>query len=360
VRAGNRGLAVLIVALAGGFLLGLWKLYELRFAAGDIYPLYSSLRSDPLGTKALYESLQQIPGMSTARNFSALPSLPKGRATVLFLGENPFSFEATPEDEVKAYEALASSGARLVIAMRPVSRLLVKTKPEDKDQHGPSAIEKRWGVRLGYFTRTAKQAEEDTGANPKLTALYFRSEGKVLYRMERPFGIGAIVLLASCSPLSNEALAGERDLKLIAWTLGSNRHVIFDEHHLGLAESGGVVTLARKYRLEGLAAMLLLLLGLFIWKNSTSLLPPRPEPEGAEESVAAKDASSGLANLLRRNIPAKALMKTCLEQWEASRHGAKFCSQAKLDRIRALARREDHPVETYQKVSRILSERSAP
>ena len=308
MRPSNKGLTVLIIALAACFVLGLWKLYELRFTAGDIYPQYSSLRADPLGTKALYESLQRIPDISTARNYREIESLPKGKSTVLFLGENPFLFELMPEDEIKEYEALA--------------------------------------------------AEEEPGTNPKLTALYFRADGKVLHRVEQPFGAGAIVLLASCYPMSNEALAGDRDTTAIAWALGSNRQVIFDEHHLGLTESGGVATLARKYHLEGFAVMLLVLLGLFIWKNSTSLLSPRLESVGAEDSVAAKDANSGLANLLRRNIPARALMKTCLEEWEGSRHGAKFYSPAKIDRIRALARRESDAVETYRKISRILAERS--
>jgi len=53
------------------------------------------------------------------------------------------------------------------------------------------------------------------------------------------------------------------------------------------------------------------------------------------------------------------LMKTCLEEWEGSRHCGKFYSQTKLDRIRTLARRDDDVVETYRKVSQILSERSA-
>jgi hypothetical protein len=353
VPASNKGRAVLIIALAVGFLFGLWKLFELRFTAGDIYPPYSSLRAGPLGAKALFESLQRIPGMSASRNYRDITSLPKGNATVLLLGENPFHFETLAEEDIKEFEALAGGGARVVIAMRPVSRRKEEAKPDDKNQPGPSAIEKRWGIHFGYITRPAKQNEEDA-ANPKLTALYFRAAGKVVYRVERPFGTGSVVLLASSYPLSNEALAGERDIKLLAWSLGPNHQVIFDEHHLGLAESGGVVALARKYHLEGPAAMLLLLFGLFVWRNSTSLLPPRAEQTGAGESVAAKDASSGLANLLRRNIPAKALMKTCLEEWEASRHGGKFYSQAKIDRIRTLARRESDVVETYRKISQIL------
>jgi hypothetical protein len=357
VRPSNRCLTILIIVLAGGFLLGIWKLYELRFTAGDIYPQYSSLRADALGTKALYESLGQIPDFSIARNYLALPSLPKGKATVLFLGANPFLFEAMPEDEIKEFEVLAKSGARVVIAMRPVSRVREEPADKKKPREAP-AFEKRWGTHFDYIMRPAGQAEEEPSTTPKLTALYFRADGKVLHRVERTFGTGAIVLLANCYPLSNEALAGERDTTLIAWALGSNRLVLFDEHHLGLTESGGIVTLARKYHLEGLAVMLLVLLGLFVWKNSTSLLPARLEQNGSEDSVAAQDTGSGLANLLRRNVPAKALMKTCLEEWESSQHGAKFYAAAKIEKVHTLGRREGDAVETYRKISRILAERS--
>jgi len=353
----------LIIGLGLGFLYGLWKLYELRFTAGDIYPPYSSLRADPIGAKAFYESLGRIPSISTSRNYRELTHVPKGRATVFLLGVSPFNFETSAEKDVKELEALAAGGARVVIGMRPVSRPAEKSKSaetskDDENPQGPFAIENRWHVRFEYITQAANRAEEEAGANPKQTALYFRVEGKVLHRVEKPFGAGAIVLLSNCYPLSNEALAGERDVDLLAWVLGPNRQAIFDEYHLGISESGGIVTLARKFHLEGLAAVLLVLLGLFIWKNSGSLLPRAPEPEGPDESLAAKDARSGLANLLRRNIPAKELMQTCLTEWENSRHGAKFYPQVKIDRVRSLARRDADVVETYRKVSQILSDRS--
>ena len=41
-------------------------LFQLRFEQGDIYPAYSSLRADPLGTKVFYESLETLPGLSVA------------------------------------------------------------------------------------------------------------------------------------------------------------------------------------------------------------------------------------------------------------------------------------------------------
>ncbi len=357
MRPNNNRILALIVALAGVLLFGLWKLYELRFASGDVYPQYSSLRSDALGTKALYESLRQIPGLAATRNYREFENLPKGKDTVLVLGENPFLFEATSEEELKEYEALAASGARIVIAMRPVNRQREKPREPSKTPVTPEA-EKRWGIQFGYVALPSGQADAETGDNPKLTALYFRHEGKVVHRVEKQFGSGSIALLASCYPMSNEALAGERDTKTIAWALGENRKIVFDERHLGLAESGGVITLARKYHLEGLGVVLLVLLGLFIWKNSSSFLPARTEIVDSDDSIAALDASSGLANLLRRNIPSAALMKTCLDEWEGSRHGARFYSEAKIRRVRDLAGRPGDAAERYREISRILAERS--
>jgi hypothetical protein len=56
--------------------------------------------------------------------------------------------------------------------------------------------------------------------------------------------------------------------------LGGNQRVVFDESHLGEVESGSIAGLARNYHLEGLALALLTLAGLYVWKNSSSLLPP--------------------------------------------------------------------------------------
>ena len=63
-------LIILSVSLAL-FAAGLAHLFKLRFDVGDIYPEYSSLRSDPLGTMALYEGLERIPALSVRRDFLA-------------------------------------------------------------------------------------------------------------------------------------------------------------------------------------------------------------------------------------------------------------------------------------------------
>jgi hypothetical protein len=357
VRPSNKTFAILVAALAGGFIYGLWKLYDLRFAAGDIYPPYSSLRADPIGSKALFESILQLPGASADRNYLPLKNAPKGNATLLFLGQDPYTFEASPEDRLKELEGIAHSGARVVIAMLPLlSRKENDTPVIKNDPHEAPEILKRWGVGFGYITRRSNEDEALVTGIPKQTAVYFRYKNATVHRLELPFGNGVIVLLANSYPLSNEALAVDRDADLLAWTIGGNRHVIFDEHHLGITESGGIVTLARKYHLEGLAAALLLLLGLFIWKNSTSLLPTRELSE-TEDGVEAKDISAGLANLLRRNIPRKQLLRVCLKEWENSRHGGRYYSPVKLERVRKLARQEGDAAATYRMMSKILTER---
>ena len=44
------------------FVAGLILLFRLRLGQGDVFPAYSSLRADPLGTLALHDSLAQLPG----------------------------------------------------------------------------------------------------------------------------------------------------------------------------------------------------------------------------------------------------------------------------------------------------------
>ena len=77
-----------LILLIGLFCLLLVNLFLLRFRAGDIYPPYSSLRSDPLGTKALVKALvgvalgheQRAHGRRVARLARAIEAHDKAHA----------------------------------------------------------------------------------------------------------------------------------------------------------------------------------------------------------------------------------------------------------------------------------------
>ncbi len=120
----------------------------------------------------------------------------------------------------------------------------------------------------------------------------------------------------------------------------------------------GVAALMRKYRLEGLAAGLLVLAGLFIWKNSISLVPPLAD-EAREHFVAGKDSAAGFVNLLRRSVRPRDLLAACFAEWKKSvaPGGKKLTARHPTGRGRFRDGKSGQgrsAVETYKKISETL------
>jgi hypothetical protein len=264
--------AILLIAFA----VGIGQLFALRFEAGDIYPPYSSLRTDPLGAKALHESLDELPGLTTRRNYRALDELELSGATLLWLGESsrgvvihaPGEFEHVADTDADSLSELALAGNRVVIALttgEPTwltfgglpgaglaaefgATVVSNTPPPDPDGH----------------TAVATQTATDASLPP---ALPWRSDlafgtltgnWRVLYEfdghpviVERVIGKGTLVLLADSYLLSNEAMFADRHSELLAWLIGGSGEVVFDEAHLGVVETTNIMALMRRYRLGG-------------------------------------------------------------------------------------------------------------
>jgi hypothetical protein len=348
--------------VAVGFAAGLWRLMDLRFAAGDVYPPYSSLRSDPLGTKAFHDSLAALPELTVERHHKTLAGIPKGRAAIFYLGVTPHWLEWESEDQLMQIENLATSGARVVIGITPVRR--APRLPRTDDKKAPS-LQSLWHVAIGFASGPPDDDEALSDALPSRTVLYFRdfdsawkphddaAEARVI---ERRFGSGAVVLLANSYPLSNQALDQDRDSALLAWSLGGNSKIIFDESHLGVEDTGSVGALIRRLHFEGVVAALLLLTALFIWMSAVPFLPARRENTG-EEQLSQQDAASGLVNLLRRNISRPTLLRIAVAEWEKSRYGGRAPAPDKIARVRRLAASSADPAQAYNQAARILTER---
>jgi len=376
------------------FIVGIVNLFLLRFETGDVYPPYSSLRADPLGTRALYESLELARDIKLARNFQPFEKIrPVARQTVMILGVAPHDLEQMPVKEWEEVESLAKGGTRVVISLYPkvnfprgntITPAKPATQPEKKREdvdplEKPVPIKERWACTFAYHAIPKETnpdgtpkivLAEQTGGGEKLswhTTLCFGELGhewRVEYSfdgnaviIERDFGAGSIVLSADSYFASNEAMRAERHTPLLAWLIGPNSNVVFEETHLGVKEAPGLATIARKYRLHGFAAALLLLVGLFAWQRSSPLLPPYEEA-GVSDVVTTRDAASGLLMLLRRGIPAKELIKTCLELWRRS-VGKSRSTDAKAKEAETIALDSTlPPVEAYRRIARVFSKRA--
>ena len=85
MRKGKLFTALFLLIVTALFVYGVIDLLILRFEKGDVYPPYSSYRSDPLGTKAFYEGLGLLPGVETVRNVEPLQKVSGLSEATLFL-----------------------------------------------------------------------------------------------------------------------------------------------------------------------------------------------------------------------------------------------------------------------------------
>jgi hypothetical protein len=439
------GVAVLL--LAGGLAL----LFRLRLGRGDIYPLYSSFRADPLGTRALHDGLGQLPGLRVERSLKPIKDLAATPPrTILFAGVPVSGWETTDTDEFNALDAAVRAGSRVVIALQATRsdkghsveevRQEVKAKSERKsgkkkssakksdekksdarpapekpgDKKGPGKegvekddpekaedpagksepkeepfrrseqpegarrprsqladLRKLWGVELK--SRVLFDSGKGEGATrteagglpervPWKSDLYFKAEQGVEWRtlykrggepvlVERTLGRGTLVLAADSFFLSNEALRGERPTALLAWILGPNTRVVFDENHLGVELDPGIAALAKRYGLTGAFFMLLLLAALFVWRRMALFVPPAEE---VRDITLSYHPAAGLEALLRRSVAPHELAAVCVTEWKRT---ARPGDAAKVAAVVAAAPSSAHAAAIHNQALRALRRR---
>ena len=239
---------VLVFALGYGLL----RLFALRWERGDVYPAYSTLRADPLGSRVFLESLEALPGFEVQRNYRPLQQLrPTEPVTLVYAGLARGSQWGS--EELRHFETLITHGSRAVFAFAPAdiepearhrkdaNVKVPETSPEQKEKPADqsrdsddeksdeksraprpslisfSEVARRWGFRFdvatgkraGSFHGRAKLDESGPALEPEVSwhsALRFvdlQGPWRVLYRaagepvvIERNWGDGTIVLAA--------------------------------------------------------------------------------------------------------------------------------------------------------------------
>jgi hypothetical protein len=124
--------AIALVGLILFFCL-LTRLLLLRYERGDIYPAYSTLRADPLGTRAYYEALDSLPQYEVVRGFKSLHrELEEKPGTLFYLGLDSYDMSSFSQDEVAEIDDFVKNGGRIVMTFAPRSPGTSSSDDSDK------------------------------------------------------------------------------------------------------------------------------------------------------------------------------------------------------------------------------------
>jgi hypothetical protein len=292
---------LLLTALSAG-------LFYLAGTGATSYPKMSSLNTGPNGAKLLFDALSRMPALSVRRNLLPSSQWHPSSTTILVLGMQPARLNLAEKDDLVELEQLAQKSNRIVLAIDD-NNFIGKPAPKE-----PFLMKSRWGIQI---LRAAKSTDKD----PDLT-LDFDSSWQPVNgiddAVEKHFASagGTIVVALHSEDLSNETLATDATvLDEIAPLLGPQTSVVFDETHLGIEESGSIASLALRFKLQGLIAGLVLLVGLFIWNQSVSFPPPPSFQRQHDNQLQGADARGMFASLIARHLTPQALIESCVAEW---------------------------------------------
>jgi hypothetical protein len=330
---------LLLALLAAVFTFALIHAFSIHLAGGTVYPPYSSLRSNPDGAKLLYDSLARTAGIAVSRNYFPLEYLDQTQATVLLLGVDAEQF-ADPKGYPEDMEHLAGRGDRAVATLRWSG---------DKAPDHTEDLDKRWHIKYVFDAEPKHPHRLSFNAGAEWSVL--NRDGDKILAVERHFQKGSMVLLSESRDFSNAATVAMDRLAVVSAAIGDNQRVVFDEQHFGIAESGTVVGLARRFGLGGMAIGLAFCAALFIWKNASSFPPPAASASPA--TLAGRTSISGLHTLLSRHIRPADLAATCWSEWLAGNRG-----KVTADRVaRAQAILQDRtrkPLDAVREIQTVL------
>ena len=319
------GLMVALFAFVG------FQMLQVRAEVTGVYPEYSSFRADPKGYRVLFETLSRLGSVHVERFVQPLTDLPASNGRILLLaGVNPGGLS---DDQTKRLDNWMTSGGTLVIAF---TSLQIERDEENLENTQPTKpfraevwTSDDWGIRILHSkSNLTTRLQSNLFANEFSWSghLYIgptKGDWEVMAKaqdlpvlVQRNFGTGKLLLLADSYPLSNVALAAHRNADLIGWLFPQQSAVIFDESHFGIINHPGIMSLARRYGLDGAFAAILSLGLLYLWASRYSLNPASRKRSGAEIVIKGMGGNEIFTNLLRRNLPAKDLCTICLQIWK--------------------------------------------
>lgn len=163
-RSSSFNLALLIVVFcATGWVF--MTLISQRFSSGEIYPHYSSLRTDPLGAKALYEALDHAGAWECERNYKDLEKLDGANDRTLLLLHIPAAaFSSDAVLDTRFLSGYAVAGGRVIITIDGQSNTwdqIVERADKRREENRLKKVERKKKAEEKKDPKAAGKEEEE-------------------------------------------------------------------------------------------------------------------------------------------------------------------------------------------------------
>jgi hypothetical protein len=400
-------LTALSLVLLGTLGYSLYRLVRRDIFTGSLSAMdlpHSTNVYRPRGASALYDSLDQMPGLSVSRNTKPLLRMkPQPQTTVVLLGVSQTFFEPDTFENFDRFEKQMRGGTHYLILLDPseikyfdaewsdknlyhpwsrsspdkslaelkkenealnkelkLDKILPQEKVEEETKDRPTD---RWGFRFYHQESLRKQGKDKEGLKVVVegieaedSATWYTAwswgglspEWQTLAQVQgrpvvirREFGQGSLTLVSDSAFASNQSLIKEPSAGFIWWLFGGQKRLIFEETLHGAAYSASIVGYVRSYGLAGFFIGLLVLVGLFIWRGASSLVPSDPAHDyghtAQRSAVLGRGSLEGLATQLREVVPRQRLLTACVDQWARSRSNLRRHGEEKIAQLRQLS-----------------------
>lgn len=386
----GRSIWITTTLLAIAFCWGIVAIFQARYASGDLYPAFSTMRADPKGLRILYESCKKLDTLDTSRNNRKLELFnPDAYTTLVFAGFDSWSLKFISYEQRELIDNLTEGGHRVIIAVKPYEWLGASALSSNSiaTAAGDIGIGK-WNVQLDKKPFSNEQAFSEATfidgilpeaadqsinlvsqtifavSNNAWKVVAKRDDWPVVIERKASDGIGSLVMCSDAYFMSNQGLFEEQPTDTLNWMLHQHSQVVFDETHLGTTASPGVAALLRRYNLEWFILSLALLASLYVWRHNRSLAPMPPHFIDYDE-LEGRDHLSGMVNLLSRSMSPVEALQEAGRRWKGSLkfkkvHDPDRIEEVKrvLENIPAYLAAKETPVQVYKKIQNITTRRN--
>jgi hypothetical protein len=272
----------------------------------DRDPSPSTWNSGAAGAKAAYLLLGEL-GYNEVRwerPEAELPTIDAAHSTLILAEPSPSFVALTDKNRKQPFEDFLHHGGRIVATGAPAALFLPNAKVTPADRlftdlcittpEGPDSLARAGELEMAAPVRWA-------GDNPAVRVAQTCGNGAVV--VSYPAGSGEVIWWASATPLTNQGLRNNGNLRLLLASVGArDRTVYFDEFMHGMNESPW--TAAHGTPLTGIiiqtsciAALLLFSFARGAGPHRALVQPPRASPLEFVESMGALYAKAGASQV---------------------------------------------------------------